>query len=494
MKDVIKIHEEDSVVVSLRDIKKGEFIDLAGEKTEISDNIPFGHKIAAKNILIGQDIIKYGHSIGHSTENICRGQHVHTHNMASNLAGIDEYKYEPEKSHGTEEKPDYFMGFVREDGKVGIRNEIWIIPTVGCVNGVAETIKEKCSSVESEKVDRICVFTHQFGCSQLGEDHLMTQKAICGLVGNPNAAGVLIIGLGCENNQIESLKEQLGDYDSNRVEFMVCQEEEDEIETGIGIVKKLAEKASHYKRSKVPTSKLIVGLKCGGSDGFSGITANPLLGKFTDKLTAQGGTAILTEVPEMFGAETILMNRCINEKLFKKTVDLINDFKSYFIRYGEKINENPSPGNKEGGISTLEEKSLGCIQKGGSAPVTGVLKYGEKVETTGLSLLQSPGNDLVATTALAISGAQLVLFTTGRGTPFGGPVPTVKIATQEHIAEKKKNWIDFSAGTLLKGETMEELSDSFYSYVLEVASGKTLVNSEKYCKREIAIFKDGVTL
>ncbi len=494
MKQFLKIHDSDNVAVALQDVPAGTQVDLEGFSVVSTEEIPAGHKIALADIPEGVNIIKYGFPIGHAKVNIKAGEHVHTHNVRSNLSGLKEYAYHPVQGSDRVEEPQTFMGYVRSDGSVGIRNEVWIIPTVGCVNGIAEAIEEQCRAVKPEGVTRVCAYTHPYGCSQLGGDHLMTQKALCGLIRHPNAGGVLVLGLGCENNQIDDLKQVLGDYDPDRVKFLVCQQVADEIAEGTAIVKELMDYVAAFRREPVSTSRLIVGFKCGGSDGFSGITANPLVGSFAEKLSAQGGAVMLTEVPEMFGAETMLMDRAENEEVFQKTVSLINDFKEYFMRYGEKINENPSPGNKKGGITTLEDKSLGCVQKGGRITVRDVLRYGEKVKVPGLSLLQAPGNDLVAATALAISGAQMILFTTGRGTPFGCPVPTVKVSTQSDIAERKKNWIDFNAGKLLEGESMSDLTEELFAYVLKIASGEASPASEALSKRNLAIFKDGVTL
>ena len=489
-----RIHEDDNVAVALSTFPKGETETVSGITVTAKEEIPAGHKIALVPIAEGENIVKYGFPIAHAKRDIEAGEWIHSHNAASNLSGLREYVYEPTEPVERSEEPAAFMGYVRADGSVGIRNEVWIIPTVGCVNGIAEAIEDELKGEVPEGVTRLTAYTHPYGCSQLGGDHLMTQRALSGLIRHPNAGGVLVLGLGCENNQIDDLKKVLGPYDPDRVKFLICQQVEDEIAEGCRIVRELMAHAAEAKRESVPASKLVIGLKCGGSDGFSGITANPLLGSFAEKLTAQGGSAILTEVPEMFGAETILMNRCEDEETFKKTVALINNFKEYFMRYGEKINENPSPGNKKGGITTLEEKSLGCVQKGGRVPVRDVLTYGDPVKTGGLTLLQAPGNDLVAATGLAISGAQMILFTTGRGTPFGCPVPTVKVATQSDIATRKADWIDFNAGELLLGKTMDEETESFFDYVLSVASGEKQPKSEKLSKRNLAIFKDGVTL
>lgn len=405
-----------------------------------------------------------------------------------------EYEYNPDFKDVETLNPLTFKGFKRPDGKVGIRNEIWIVPTVGCVNSIVREIENQSQKYKTENIDGIYSYNHPYGCSQLGDDMNMTLKYLSGLIKHPNAAAVLVVGLGCENGNIEEFKKVLGDYDENRVKFIVAQDYEDEISEGVKIIEELSKLADTYKRQECKVSDLVIGLKCGGSDGFSGITANPLLGSLSDRIIGMGGSAILTEVPEMFGAETILMNRCRTENEFSKTVDLINNFKKYFMRYGEKVDENPSPGNKEGGITTLEDKALGCTQKCGTAPVEDVLSYGECVKKKGLSLLQAPGNDLVASNALAVSGAQLILFTTGRGTPFGCPVPTAKISSNNALAKKKKSWIDFNAGTLLENKTMPELTDEFIDFVLKLASGEITAKAENLDKHELAIFKNGVTL
>lgn len=478
MLDSIKINEKDNVEVAL----------------VATETVPAGHKRALVDIKQGEAVIKYGNPIGVATCDIKAGDWVHTHNLKTGLGDLLEYTYEPEVTPIEMHAPSTFMGYKRPNGKVGIRNEVWIIPTVGCVSDIAKIIERQSQELIKGSVEGIHTFTHPYGCSQLGEDHSNTQKALAGLVNHPNAGAVLVLGLGCENNTIESFKEVIGEYDENRVKFVICQEHEDEVAKSLEVMAELVEYASTFTREEVPASELVIGLKCGGSDGFSGITANPLVGAVSDKLISEGGTTILTEVPEMFGAETLLMKRCINEEVFDKTVSLINNFKNYFIKHDQVVYENPSPGNKKGGISTLEDKSLGCTQKGGSAPVVDVLTYGQNVCNKGLNLLQAPGNDLVASTALSVSGAHIVLFTTGRGTPFGAPVPTVKISSNNELFAKKKNWIDFNAGELLLGKEMKEVSEEFYEFILDLASGKIQSKTEQHGIRDLAIFKDGVTL
>lgn len=445
-------------------------------------NLENGHKYAICDIKIGENIIKYGNPIGRATEDIKCGEHVHTHNVKTNLSGSLEYTYEPEFMPIEKINTDKtFMGYIRENGDVGIRNEIWIINTVGCVNKVAKRLADTCG---------VFRFEHPFGCSQLGDDHKTTQLILRGLVNHPNAGGVLVLGLGCENNNIEEFKKVLGEYNPNRVKFLNAQDVEDEIEEGVKLINELKAYAKTFNRTPVPVSKLKLGLKCGGSDGLSGITANPLVGRLSDRLIAMGGSCVLTEVPEMFGAEHLLMKRCITKEVFDKTVNLVNGFKDYFTRHNQVIYENPSPGNKAGGITTLEEKSLGCIQKGGMSPVVDVLEIGDVLTQNGLSLLNGPGNDIVAITNLTAAGVHMVLFTTGRGTPIGAPVPTVKISTNKTLAEQKKNWIDFDASPTLEGN---EMTEEFLDYIISVASGEETAN-EKNNYREISIFKDGITL
>ena len=490
----IKIHEFDSVAVAVKSLKAGDTVTVETKEITLLNDIPAGHKFALKDIPENEDIIKYAYPIGHAKCDIKKGEHIHTHNTNSNLAGVLEYEYNPDFKDVETLKPLTFKGYKRPDGKVGIRNEIWIVPTVGCVNSIVREIEIGAQKFKTDNIDGIYSYNHPYGCSQLGDDMNMTLKYLSGLIKHPNAAAVLVVGLGCENGNIEELKKVLGDVYESRVKFLVAQDYEDEITEGVKIIEELSKIADTYKREECPVSDLIIGLKCGGSDGFSGITANPLLGSLSDKIIGMGGSAILTEVPEMFGAETILMNRCRTENEFNKTVDLINNFKKYFMRYGEKVDENPSPGNKEGGITTLEDKALGCTQKCGTAPVEDVLSYGEYVKKKGLTLLQAPGNDLVAANALAVSGAQLILFTTGRGTPFGCPVPTAKISSNTNLATKKEMWIDFNAGSLLENKSMPELTDEFLDFVLKLASGEIKVKAEALDKHELAIFKDGVTL
>jgi len=493
---ILKIHEKDNVAVALDTIYEGETVTTNSISIRALEKIEKGHKIAMGDIKQGENIIKYGFPIGHATTDIKAGQWVHTHNVKTNLGEIWNYEYKPHLSNLRIRETDLtFKGFIRHDGRVGVRNEIWIIPTVGCVNRNATVIAQMASQryAGANNIEGFYAYNHPFGCSQLGQDHFNTQKILANLVKHPNAAGVLVLGLGCENNNIDEFKKVLEDYNPDRVKFLVAQEVEDEIQTGVELIGELVEYASQFERKDMPISELIVGLKCGGSDGFSGITANPLVGSFSDRLISYGGSTILTEVPEMFGAETILMNRAVNREVFEKTVKLINDFKEYFIRYNQPIYENPSPGNKKGGITTLEEKSLGCTQKGGTSDVVDVLNYGDVVKKKGLSLLNGPGNDMIAATVLAAAGCHMILFTTGRGTPFGTVVPTIKISTNSDLYKKKSNWIDFDAGRLLKGESMETLTDELLDYVIKVASGQKC-KAEEMGFREIAIFKDGVTL
>ena len=493
----IKINPADNVAVALQDLAKGEVV----EGVTLQMDIPRGHKIVLRSLGAGENVVKYGFPIGHVTRDAAAGTLVDHSCIKTNLEGLLDYEYKPALVEIPESASKRtFMGFRRADGQVGVRNQIWVIPTVGCVNGICEQIvarfkAELCHSECSEEsaVDAIVHFPHNYGCSQLGDDHENTRKVLRDMVHHPNAGGVLVVSLGCENNQLDAFRELVGPVDESRVKMFVCQKVDDEIQYGVDRLREIYAVCSRDKRTEVPVSELRVGLKCGGSDGLSGITANPLLGVFSDWIVAQGGTTVLTEVPEMFGAETILMNRCQDQATFDKTVHLINDFKEYFMKQGMPVYENPSPGNKAGGISTLEEKSLGCTQKCGKSIVRGVLKYAEPLQVKGLNLLSAPGNDLVASTALAASGCQIVLFTTGRGTPFGSFVPTMKISTNTPLYQGKPSWIDFNAGVLAQGEPMEEVSARFIDYVLAAASG-TPVNNEKHGIREIAIFKQGVTL
>lgn len=495
MKTFIRIHDKDNVVVALTDIKAGEIIDVDCRKICAIKDIAKGHKIAIQGVTKDEDIIKYGLPIGHALEDIEAGDHVHVHNTKTKLSGTIEYAYNQKLVDRDIDKDNrVFMGYKRENGSVGIRNELWIVPTVGCVNGIGQMIVDTFKSEEDISViDNIEVYKHNYGCSQLGDDHENTKRILGDLVKHPNCGGALVLGLGCENNQVAEFKESLGNSDEKRVKFLITQEVEDEIEEGVRLLREIIESMKEDIREEVPVSELRIGLKCGGSDGLSGITANPLLGQFSDYLIAQGGTSVLTEVPEMFGAESILMERAKDEEVFEKIVHLINDFKEYFLANNQPVYENPSPGNKNGGITTLEDKSLGCTQKAGHSKVVDVLKYGEILKEKGLNLLSAPGNDLVASTALAASGCHMVLFTTGRGTPFGTFVPTIKISSNTEIFNKKKNWIDFNAGTLVENKSMDEVLQEFIDYILEVASGR-LVNNEKNQFREIAIFKTGVTL
>lgn len=495
MNKLIQIDHKDNVAVALTDLAKAEKVSLNGITFLLQSDIPKGHKVALSFIAKGDNVIKYGYPIGHTIEPISQGEHVHAHNLKTNLEGLLDYQYNPELTDVAFPKRNLkFKGYRRKNGEVGIRNEIWIVPTVGCVNGIGEKMVQALKAETGMAgIDAIEIFKHNYGCSQLGDDHENTMRILRDIVLHPNAGGVLVLGLGCENNQPDKFREYLGDFDQSRVKFLVTQQVQDEHEDGMKILRGLYTKALTDKRENIDIAELKIGLKCGGSDGFSGITANPLLGAFSDFLISQGGTTVLTEVPEMFGAETLLMNRAESPAVFDKTVHLINDFKGYFIKNNQPVYENPSPGNKAGGISTLEEKSLGCTQKCGKAIVRDVMMYGERISRKGLNLLSAPGNDLVASTALAAAGCHMVLFTTGRGTPFGSFVPTMKISTNNDLYKNKPHWIDFNAGEIVYGRSINDVCEEFIHYIIEVSSGRK-VNNELKGYREIAIFKTGVTL
>lgn len=489
----IRISELDNVAVALHPIAKGEAIAAGGLTVEALEDIPQGHKIAICPIKSGENVIKYGFPIGHATEDVVPGTWMHTHNIKTNLDGEMEYSYTPNIEFSEKVKPESFMGFKRKDGRAAIRNEIWIIPTVGCVNDVAKKMVKDNQDLVTGTIDGLYTFTHPFGCSQTGEDHVQTRKLLAALVQHPNAAAVLVLGLGCENLTHEQFVAELGEYDHDRVKFLICQEVEDEFAEGRKLLEQCAAYASQFKRQLIPVSELVVGMKCGGSDGLSGITANPAVGRFSDMMAACGGSTVLTEVPEMFGAEGFLMNRCVNEKVFEKAVDMINGFKNYFISHNEVVYDNPSPGNRQGGITTLEDKSCGCVQKGGTSPIMDVIGYGDQVVTKGLNMLYGPGNDLVSATAMTAAGAHMILFTTGRGTPFGAPAPTLKLSTNSQLAKKKSGWIDFDAGSIADGESIDDTAKRLMNLVIEIASGQ-LTKAEEKGFREISIFKDGVVL
>jgi len=489
----IRIHPLDNVAVALEDLAKGETLTLDGISVTVSEDIQRGHKVALMDIPFGRAVSKYGCAIGIAKENIRAGAWVHTHNVRTALSEGGEYSYHHQTYALPEVPPKTFQGYRRPDGRAAIRNELWVIPTVGCVNSIAHMLVQKNQNLVRGSVEGLYTFPHPFGCSQLGDDHAQTRKLLAALVRHPNAGGVLVLGLGCENLTMEQFQKELGEWDDRRVKFLICQEAEDEVAAGSALLQELAEYAGTFQRESIPASELVVGMKCGGSDGLSGITANPTVGRFSDRLVALGGSTVLTEVPEMFGAESILFDRCADEKIFQQAVSMVEDFKKYFVSHGQTVYENPSPGNKAGGITTLEDKSCGCVQKGGSAQITGVLRYGEAVTKKGLNLLSGPGNDLVSATALTAAGAHLILFTTGRGTPFGAPAPTVKISTNTALYEKKGAWIDFNAGTVAQGESLDEAGNRLLEFVLEIASGKH-TKSEERGAREISIFKDGVVL
>ena len=490
---LIRIHPNDNVAVALADLRAGETLTVDGIEVSLAEDVARGHKLALCAIEEGEPVVKYGNAIGLAKTGIPAGAWVHVHNVRTGLSESAAYEYCPRTYPLPEVAPRTFRGYRRPDGRAAVRNELWIIPTVGCVNAVAAALVQQNQHLVCGSIDGLYTFAHPYGCSQMGDDHAQTRKLLAALVRHPNAGGVLVLSLGCENLTQEQFKTELGDYDENRVKFLVCQQVEDEYEAGAALLKELADYAAQFEREEIPASQLVVGMKCGGSDGLSGITANPTVGRFSDRLVALGGSTVLTEVPEMFGAENILFSRCESEDVFRKAVRMVERFKDYFVSHGQVVYENPSPGNKAGGITTLEDKSCGCVQKGGSAPVVDVLEYAEPVTKKGLNLLSGPGNDLVSATGLTAAGAHLILFTTGRGTPFGAPAPTVKISTNTALYEKKGNWIDFNAGSVAEGESLDAAGERLLDFVLEIASGKK-TKSEERGAREIAIFKDGVTL
>ena len=490
---VLRIHPIDNVAVALTPIRAGEIVEVEDAAVVACQDIPQGHKMALGPIVAGGEVVKYGCPIGRAKTHIRPGEWVHTHNLGTGLETEETIEARIRKGEQSLLPTETFQGYRRQSGGVGIRNELWIVPTVGCVNGVAQTLARRLGPELQGKVDGVYAWTHPYGCSQMGDDQEHTRQILCGLIRHPNAGGVLVLGLGCENSNIKVIQETLKDWDGERVTFLECQDVEDELIEGERLLRRLAARAAEDQREAIRAEELIIGLKCGGSDGLSGITANPLVGRVTDRVTGMGGSALLTEVPEMFGAESVVFRRCADEAVARALPVLVEDFKAYFIHHGQVVYENPSPGNKMGGITTLEEKSLGCVQKGGATPVVDVLLYGERVRRRGLSVLQGPGNDLVSTTGLAAAGAHLILFTTGRGTPFGAPVPTLKISTNSALAGRKGGWIDYDAGGLACGDGWEEQTNALLRLVLDTASGR-LTRSEQAGYREIAIWKDGVTL
>ncbi len=491
MNKLFRINELDNVAVALCDLKKG----YTENGVTLQSDVPCGHKVLLEDIKANQNIIKYGYPIGYAAQNISAGEYIHSHNLKTNLGKgqfTDSYKFSGNK-YAPVKNDITFDGYERAHGEVGVRNEIWIIPTVGCVNNLCDALRQHALMSLGADPAEIKVFRHPYGCSQLGDDFINTQKILAALSEHPNAGGVLIVSLGCENNNLGVFKPMLGAFNKNRVKFLVAQDETDELSAGVKLLKELFEYKNTFKRTPVSVNKLKIGLKCGGSDAFSGITANALCGKITDYFTSLGASCILTETPEMFGAEALLMNRAENENVFHAIVEMIDGFKNFFISHGQPVYENPSPGNKAGGITTLEEKSLGCVQKGGSAVITGVLKYGERAQPGGLQLLNSPGNDIVSSTALTAAGAHMILFTTGRGTPLGAYVPTVKISSNSALAAKKSGWIDYDAGVLIKNADFERARNSLSQLILKTACGAK-TKSERNGYFDFAVWKDGVTM
>jgi altronate hydrolase len=491
---LLRLDPEDDVATALRPLEPGERVELDGEVIEVREPIAFGHKIALRDLASGQPIRKFGWPIGALKSAVAAGEHVHTHNLATLLSGVEGYAYAPFAEQPPAVAPDAltFLGYRRADGRVGTRNEIWILPTVGCVGRTAEKIAAIAHARHAASVDGVHAFAHPFGCSQLGDDLEGTRRILAALACHPNAGGVLLVGLGCESNQLDRLMADIPESLRGRIRTLGAQTAEDEVEEGLALVDALVATATLATRQPVPLSELVLGLKCGGSDGFSGLTANPLVGRMADRVVAAGGSAVLSEIPEIFGAERLLMARARDERVFDAVVGVVNDFKRYFLAHNEPVSENPSPGNLAGGITTLEEKSLGAVQKAGRSTLDDVLRYGERVRRRGLTLLEAPGNDAVSSTALAAAGATAILFTTGRGTPLGFPVPTVKIASNSDLAQRKRGWIDFDAGQVLR-VGLDKAADALLDRIVAVASGDETA-AERNGEREIAIWKRGVTL
>lgn len=492
---LIRIYKTDNVAVAVSELDAGQTVSFEGGSITANERVPFGHKLALTDIAEGGQVIKYGNVVGHASKPIKKGDWVHSHNMATNLSGIIDYQFHGDYPWEREEGTETFDGYVRADGRVGIRNEIWIIPTVSCVNHTARVLAEKANAAFGSECDGIFALPHNTGCSQMGEDQEISRKLLANIIRHPNAGGVLVLSLGCENSNWSVLEPYLKEYDKNRIRIIITQEVEgDEIEKGMEILKELADIASGDRRQPVPVSRLKIGFKCGGSDAFSGISANPLCGSIAEHVTKQGGIGVLTEVPEMFGAETSLMDRAADRQVFDKIVKLIDDFKEYYIGYGQPVYDNPAPGNKEGGITTLEEKSSGCIQKGGMSQVTDTVTYGGEAAVPGLNLMNGPGNDNVSITNLVSCGVQMILFTTGRGNPLGSAVPTLKIASNSRLYERKKHWFDFNAGTIIEGEDREEAAKRLWKLIIDVASGRQRTRCEENGFKEIMIFKNGAIL
>jgi altronate hydrolase len=493
LRDALLLDPRDDVAVALRALEPGERVAVGDGAVDVRANVPFGHKLARHAMAAGEVVRKFGWPIGRAKAAIAAGEHVHVHNLETLLEGVEGYAWNPAPAEAAEPTAaPSFLGYRREDGRVGTRNEIWVLPTVGCVGRTAQKIAAAAAARHAGAVDGVNAFAHPFGCSQLGDDLAGTRSILAALACHPNAGGVLLVGLGCESNQLDRLIEEIPLELRGRVRTLRAQGVEDELEAGLALVEELVEVAGQAKREPAGFGELVIGLKCGGSDGFSGLTANPLVGRMADRAVDAGGSAILSEIPEIFGAERLLMARARDERVFDAVVAVVNDFKLYFLAHGEPVSENPSPGNLAGGITTLEEKSLGAVQKAGKAPLQDVLRYGERVRRRGLSLLEAPGNDAVSSTALAAAGATMILFTTGRGTPLGFPVPTVKIASNSDLAARKKGWIDFDAGRVLS-DGLDPAADALATRIAAIASGEETA-AERNGEREIAIWKRGVTL
>ncbi|MDR0378960.1 MAG: altronate dehydratase family protein [Candidatus Accumulibacter sp.] len=475
----IRLHADDDVLIAVRPLVPGMTINP--ENLGVRDPIPPGHKLAARDIAAGAPVRRYGQIIGFSREAIGAGRHVHSHNLGmgefSRDHGIGQDAREPPKVP----EPARFMGYRRPNGKVGTRNYIAIIATVNCSSTVAKTIAKHFTRERLQNfpnVDGVLALPQPSGCGLRveGEGMQALRRTLAGYAGHPNFAGVLFVSLGCEQNQIEPIVEMTGPCEPGYLSQVVIQREGGTaaaVEKGIAWVEAMLPRANDHRREASPVSDLIVGLQCGGSDGYSGITANPALGGASDLLVAHGATTVLSETPEIYGAEHLLTRRARTPEIARKLLDRIAWWQNYCARGGGDLDNNPSIGNKAGGLTTILEKSLGAVAKSGTSALNGVFSYAEPINTRGFVFMDTPGYDPVSATGQAAGGAQIICFTTGRGSAFGcAGVPTIKLASNTALYKHMRDDMDVNCGDLLDGVPMPEISHRIFDAILRHASGE----------------------
>ena len=489
----VYLHSDDNLCVAARHLELGEEISVGGESLRLAEPVRLGHKLAVRAIREGERVKKYGQTIGFATRDIAPGQWIHSHNLTAG-------RFEREYEYATEIPPPpapiegrTFQGYRRAGGKAGTRNYIAVISSVNCSASVSKYISQRFDNsllAKFPNVDGLLPLTHKGGCGlqYAGEDHQQLTRVLSGFATHPNVGAYLLVGLGCETGTLQYLVQHGGlaegvvqlNTKANGaarppvvLSMQDCGGTNKTVEAGIAAIAEMLPRVNGVRREPIPASELILGCECGGSDGNSGVTANPALGAASDLLVAAGGTSILSETPEIYGAEHLLVRRARTRAIGEKLIDRIRWWEEYTAKFGVEIDNNPSPGNKEGGLTTIYEKSLGAVAKGGSTALCGVYRYAEPVTAQGFVIMDTPGYDPASITGMVAGGANVVCFTTGRGSCFGcKPVPSIKIATNTPMYEQMIDDMDINAGVILEGASVADVGRQIFEFILEVAGGK----------------------